>query len=237
MSIERHTLPIRDAVLPSAHEVDVWLVNLGTLPMMVAASEQTNVTHSNSLMSPRRDLRIRQQFFVRLLLGRYLDRPGKDIEIVKDAHGKPRIRGETLAFNLSHSGTYLAVAVGSGGVIGVDIEQNRPIRRVSALAKRCFSAEEANAIGMLDEPEASEVFLHRWTKTEALVKAQGERLATSLAKIRLSHPNQQLLECPKHWPDPALWNLQSLVFDAPVVAALASPEPILAVHLKQLDGV
>lgn len=236
MSIERHGLPIRHAVVPPAHEVDVWLVNLGALPMMVVGSEQTSASDSNSLLNPRRDLRIRQQFFIRLLLGKYLDRPGKDIEIIKDAKGKPSIRGETLAFNLSHSGTYLAMAISASGSIGIDIEYKRHVRRVCSLARRCFSAEEANAIGMLGESEALEAFLGRWTRTEALVKAQGDRLATSLSQIRMSYPNQQLMACPKHWPDPALWSLQSLVFDAPVVAALASPEPILAVHLKQLDG-
>ncbi len=236
MSVERVALPIQGLVLPPKYEVDVWLLDLGAMPMMVARADTSQSSEPNRLMNPRRDLRIRQQFFIRLLLGSYLQRPGKDIDIVKDAHGKPSIRGETLAINVSHSGHYLALAVASSGPIGIDIEKKRQIKRVAGLARRCFSSEEAHAIGLLAEPDASDVFLHRWTKTEALVKAQGDRLATSLSEIRLSHPKQRLMGCPTHWPDPALWMLESLDFEAPIIGALASPEPIVAVHLKQLES-
>jgi len=235
MDVIRHRFPLKDIHMPAAHEVDVWLVDLSVMPMMVAQPSKPTDT-PNGLVNRQRDLRIRQQFFLRLLLGRYLKKPGKDVVLTKSSAGKPMVKNAAVHFNLSHTKTWFALGVGPSGPIGIDIEHVRLLQRTKALAKRCFSAEEANALAQMEEPSASAMFLQRWTKTEALVKAQGESLARSLGEIRFSHPNQRLMGCPRHWPAPANWAIRELGFDAPIVAALASPEPILKVHLRQVEG-
>ncbi|MDR9453557.1 MAG: 4'-phosphopantetheinyl transferase superfamily protein [Wenzhouxiangella sp.] len=230
---QRVPFPIPSQPRPERHTVDVWLVDLSAMPMPVAQGDSN--PPGGSLHNPARDRRIRQRFFVRLLLARYLDQPGKDIQLAKDSNGKPHIVGESLAINWSHTRDWLAVAVGHRDPIGIDIELSRTLARVGRLARRCYPSEEAHAIAALDEPACSKAFLQRWTKTEALVKAQGERLASALGSIRFSHPNQTLMHCPKHWVAPVNWSIQSLEFDAPLIAALASPEPILSVRLNQVQ--
>ena len=227
------SFPIGSQAKPDRHSVDVWLVDLSALPMPVASANAQAST--NNLRTQARDRRIRQRFFIRLLLSRYLDKPGRDIQVAKDNNGKPHIVGERMSINLSHTRDWLAVAVGNRDPIGIDIETQRTVRRADRLAKRCFPSEEAHAISGLNEPECSAAFLKRWTKTEALVKAQGESLASALSAIRFSHPKQTLMACPKHWAAPVNWSIQSLQFEAPLIAALASPEPILSVRLHQID--
>lgn len=234
VTVSRHSFPLSTMALPKAHQVDVWLADLSAMPMINPLGEAGRVLAGAQKGALQRDLRIRGQFFVRLLLGRYLDIPGKDVLIVKDLLGKPSVEGQAMHFNLSHSQSWLCVAVSTTGPVGVDIELNRRISRAKALARRCFSTEEANALEELEEPLASSVFLTRWTKTEALVKAQGDSLARSLKEIRFSYPKQQLMACPKGWAAPAQWSISDLPFDAPIVGALASPESVMAVEIKQL---
>jgi|GEM_PF-6974229 len=226
------SFPIQDQVRPPRHSVDVWLIDLSGMPMPVAQGHPSQTTAR--LHTHVRDRRIRQRFFIRLLLSRYLQKPGKDITLTKNKNGKPSIAGESMAVNLSHTQDWLALAIGHGDPIGIDIERVRCLKRVHRLAKRCFPSDEAHAMSALDGAEASRVFLERWTKTEALVKAQGERLADTLGSIRFSFPNQTLMHCPAHWAAPVNWSLEPLQFDAPLIGALASPEPILNVRLFQV---
>ena len=61
------------------------------------------------------------------------------VEIIHDEKGKPLWKGGSLSVSLSHSGSYIAVAVGREAV-GVDVEKKR--KAAPAVAKRWFRPEE-----------------------------------------------------------------------------------------------
>jgi 4'-phosphopantetheinyl transferase len=58
------------------------------------------------------------------------------------------------------------VAVAQGMPVGVDIERLRPLAEHAAIAERFFPPGEASPVDALD-------FFRRWTRFEAVLKAQG----------------------------------------------------------------
>ncbi len=125
------------------------------------------------------------------LLGRYLTRhllastlqlAPEQINITVDANGKPQLADAGYHFNISHSGTLLALAVSNQGSVGVDIEgrQLKPAQ-IQRLAKRYFSINEQ--IWLAKHPSAAN-FLQLWTVKEAVVKAAGTGLANQLQQVQ-----------------------------------------------------
>lgn len=114
---------------------------------------------------------------LRELLGRALDRDPRALRFVTGEHGKPALADGAVEFNVSHSGERVAIAIASAPV-GVDIEHDRELRDVLALAKRFFSPSEAAAV----ERDPS-LFLSIWTAKESVIKAIGGGLTIELASF------------------------------------------------------
>lgn len=114
---------------------------------------------------------------VRSKLGDYA---GADVVIEYDARGKAHVRGDSLHFNISHSGGALALAISRSQPLGIDLEHQRRPRRVLELAERFFAPHEAEALGRLSEVERQIAFLRLWTRKEALVKAEGSGISGGL---------------------------------------------------------
>lgn len=118
------------------------------------------------------------------LLAAYEGVPRERIAFETHAHGKPRLRGGAIEFNLSHSGALALLALARATPVGVDLERlDRRIAREDALIARCFSAEEAAAIAAARVPR--EALLRGWCAKEALVKAFGRGIAYGLKRVRL----------------------------------------------------
>ncbi len=223
-------LPIRSRALPADDEVECWLVDLAALVLPSPGGRASEW---------RQALRLRRQFLLRLILSAYLDRPGKDIALIRGAAGKPALApslaGSGLHFNLSHSGQWLAVAVGCGGLIGVDIERQRSLGRASDLARRYFSQAEAAHLAALVEPARSTAFFHLWTVREACIKAMGTSLAQSLNALVLAPPDGALLRVPPGWPPPQSWSVRRLPSSLPLHGCLAAPRPGVRITPILLD--
>jgi len=212
------SLPLRRRALPRTGQVDLWLTDLEELPLDAGPSGLT----------PRERVikqRIQQRFVLRLLLGSYLGVPGKDIVVDRDEFDKPRLGGGLaatgLTFNLSHSGSWLAIALSRGRDIGVDIEQRRSMPRAGDLARRYFSGPDGEVIGRLEEPERSECFLTQWTAREALIKAMGRSIAGSIGSIALDCRPPRICQLPDDWPQD--WQLLAPDWPEQVVGHVALP--------------
>jgi len=99
-----------------------------------------------------------------------------------NAWGKPAVAAptEVPAFNLTHSGEAIAVAVADAEV-GIDIERVRPLTHVDEVARHVFHPQEL--AWLADQPELMPAFFKLWTLKEALLKAAG---------TGFSHPARQL---------------------------------------------
>ena len=222
-------LPLGRLDAPASGHIHVWMVRIPEfeLPGMAApAGRRQRILET----------RIRQKFLLRLLLGAYLGRPGRDVRLAPGDNGKPRLAGGP-DFNLSHSGDWLAVAVAAAGagLVGIDVEQQRILRRPRALAKRYFLPGEAAMLEGLEEPALSAAFLRLWTAKEAVIKAAGQTVAGHLSRVRLGHRNGLFLEeLPDGWPDLAGWSLSELRQIPDLKAHLAVAGPVESVTCRRL---
>ncbi|MCE9615437.1 MAG: 4'-phosphopantetheinyl transferase superfamily protein [Lentisphaerae bacterium] len=111
---------------------------------------------------------------LRLILGACLDLPPAAVPIRYAAQGKPHIDAAPLAFNVSHAGDLILLAVTWSGPVGIDVECLQPTRSWPLVAERFFSAGERAAIAAHPEEDRWRAFLVTWTRKEALVKLTGE---------------------------------------------------------------
>jgi len=119
----------------------------------------------------------------RLLIAHRTGQPLSAIRFERSPAGKPFYPADTdFHFNLSHSGHYVALAVGTAPV-GVDIEQLRPTMDWDAIAKRFFTAEEQRWLATAGEAERQQRFIALWSRKESLLKATGEGIAGGLSSF------------------------------------------------------
>jgi len=93
-------------------------------------------------------------------------------------HGRPAVAGGTgPGFSLSHSGDLVlaAVAVGSRGPVGVDVQKVPSPSAASLCAPRLHPGERAE-LGNVPYEHLAEAFAQIWVRTEAYLKAVGTGL-------------------------------------------------------------
>lgn len=170
---------------------------------------------------------------VRQLLGDYAGRNPHDLAFQRDAHGKPRLAGGELEFNLSHSGPALLLALSRRQPLGVDLEYSRRTRPVLELARRYFDADEADALAALPAAVRERAFLRLWACKEAVLKAHGGGISLGLAWARFAVDPRGGIRAlagthgPLSSPD---WRVVAIAPDGDACAALAWRGPDLPVH-------
>lgn len=113
--------------------------------------------------------------------------PGVPLPVSRDKgeNGKPYLLGcPDFHFNLSHSGLWAVCAV-AGGPVGVDIQQERPIR---VKLGRKFSHAEQQALSELAGEEQTRRFFDLWVMKEAYTKCTGQGLLCPLKSFEADSP-------------------------------------------------
>jgi 4'-phosphopantetheinyl transferase len=119
--------------------------------------------------------------FLRVLLGRYLNRNPKQFKFNYGPYGKPALPGEgLLRFNMSHSHGIALYAVTEGRDVGVDVEYVRSDFTSDDIARRFFSPFEVENLCGLPTEERVSSFFRCWTRKEAYIKATGRGLSQPL---------------------------------------------------------
>jgi len=116
--------------------------------------------------------------FLRQVLGSYLGIGPECLDLALSEQGKPYLVDESgpgagLAFNLSHSGELILLAVTSGRQVGIDLERmagDPPFREMARLA---FSPREQEQLFSLPVHLQPAAFYRCWTRKEAFLKARG----------------------------------------------------------------
>jgi phosphopantetheinyl transferase len=106
----------------------------------------------------------------RQVLGAYLGVTPATVEITHGPAGKPRLAGDELQFNLSHSEKLALLAVTQTLPVGVDVQAPHPTASKPWFAKRiCTPREYEHYLG---DPRPEEL-LRLWARKEAVIKARG----------------------------------------------------------------
>jgi len=116
--------------------------------------------------------RRRQFLFARWLLRSLLSRAAQGepagFRLVTESNGKPVCEGGP-AISISHAGAYVVACVADEGEIGIDLEFVDPGRHAPKVARRFFSAAEADWLAT----QPGDRFFMLWVLKEAYVKALG----------------------------------------------------------------
>lgn len=169
----------------SAETIHVWALPLNGIRASFAEMEATlspierNRLRNIAFDKPRITF-VAARAALRSLLGRYLDQPSADVQILNDSNGKPRLVDRDLCFNLAHSGDLTLIAVTRGAEIGVDVELLRTVDHLHEIAARNFHSAERHALRDADASQTSELFLRCWTRKEAVLKTNGVGLGYPL---------------------------------------------------------
>lgn len=98
------------------------------------------------------------------------------------AFGKPKLLRPAseypIEFSVSHCRDRCLVAIGHGGVVGIDVERRRWIGNLDAIASIYFTPGESSWIEKLCGDQKLEAFFACWTFKEAYAKAIGTGLLT-----------------------------------------------------------
>jgi phosphopantetheinyl transferase len=135
-------------------------------------------------------------------------------EIVLEAgeHGKPccaNAAAAGLAFNLSHCGGLIVMALGRADHVGLDIEEKRRAPRVRRSAGCFFADEERALLDARTSNRAEWQALVWWVLKEAAIKAIGRTVFDGLsgARVDLDGNGPLLLKLPDAWEARFRWRL------------------------------
>lgn len=144
--------------------------------------------------------------------------PPQKIAFGRNQYGKPHLASgsaSSIAFNLSHSGETLAIAVCAAGEVGLDVEHPRSDIVREALAARVCAPGELAHFAALPRAEQVELFYRIWTAKEAFSKALGRGFSLGFTRFSVEPPQAE-------WPFPGL-DLIRLDEVLGIPAALAQP--------------
>lgn len=126
---------------------------------------------------------------------------GKPFVVSSNEHGESFAMGEPdVQFNISHSGNYVALAIGNEPV-GIDVQEHKD--GMDNIAERFFSKEEKEALAAAGAaggektggPDNStpdlerELFYEMWSLKEAYIKAIGKGLSQPLDEFGVINKN------------------------------------------------
>jgi len=233
-------MPLQRLALPGDGQVHLWYLHLGVLGgslQHALAGEQP--PHRPEALDPGQ-LRFTRRFYLRLLLGAYLDVPGKDVVVNRSNRGKPVLDGSVhdspLKFSMAKSENRVLIGVSAPHHVGVDLEPaRRKARNALRLAQRYFSPAEFAALEALGQERLDEAFLRGWALNEAVVKASGLGIANQLNRFTLQmDPDQPPAVLEIEGDSAANWSLALVKPSPDFIGAVAIRHPRLAITCFQL---
>jgi len=166
---------------------------------------------------------LKGRFGVRSFASLYASLAPSDVKIEISKSGKPFFTNiEDLHFNISHSGSEVAIAF-SAKPVGFDIELLDRKRDFRAIADRFFTNEESSEVKSAEE-YGNELFVRIWTAKEAMLKLSGEGLSGGLNRaMALRERDGRLADQQIH--------LSRLAWEG-VIGCVASFDPISEVKIE-----
>lgn len=169
----------------------------------------------------------------RVVLGICLGVDAREVRLSHTSSGQPYIAGTQLATSLSHSGSWVAIALCAAETVGVDIERSPSRMMLTDLMPSFCTAEEMADVTPLHPLLRESALLSLWTRKEALLKAFGTGLgeepsrmaATTTAAVMPPASATSRMPC----------RVRDIALPAGLIGAIAAPTAITAYRLHWLD--
>jgi 4'-phosphopantetheinyl transferase len=111
---------------------------------------------------------------LRDLLSGFTGTPPHKLRFQYGDAGKPALADHDINFNVSHSADLGLFAFAPDRPVGVDVENERPVRRLLDVAQRFMTEEEVRSLAATPPEDRDATFLRSWVTREARLKAQGK---------------------------------------------------------------
>ena len=160
-------------------EVQVWVASLDVnrrrydeLARLLPADERERATSLTPVASRRF---VVARGILRQLLSGFTGTAPEKLEFSYGRSGKPAlVDRHDIQFNVSHSAELGLFAFAPDRPVGVDVENERPVRRLLDVAQRFMSEDEMRALADTPAEERNSAFLKSWVIREACLKAEGK---------------------------------------------------------------
>jgi 4'-phosphopantetheinyl transferase len=160
-------------------EVQVWVASLDVTDQRYDAlarllpSEEKKRAESLTPIAARRFVVARG--ILRTLLAGFTGASAERLRFNYGISGKPSLVGrDDIHFNISHSAELALFAFSPDRPVGVDVENERPVRRLLDVAQRFMSDDELRTLVDTAPDERDAAFLKAWVVREARLKAEGK---------------------------------------------------------------
>jgi len=162
-----------------AEEVQVWVASLDVTDerydtlARVLPSEEKDRAASLTPIAARRFVVARG--ILRTLLSGFTGTSAEKLRFRYGNSGKPfLIDRDHIHFNITHSADLGLFAFAPDRSVGVDVENERPVRRLLDVAQRFMSDDELRSLVNTAPDERDAAFLRSWVVREARLKAEGK---------------------------------------------------------------
>src|SRR5947207_13263964 len=170
-----------------SEEVQVWVASLDVNDARYEAlsrslpPDERERAGSLSPIAARRFVVARA--ILRKLLSGFTGTAAEKLRFSYGHSGKPiLVDHDAIHFNISHSANLGLFAFAPDRPVGVDVENERPVRRLLDVAQRFMSEEEIRSLAAAPDAERNSAFLRSWVVREARLKAQGKGVWDGPAK-------------------------------------------------------
>ncbi|HEX9219967.1 MAG TPA: 4'-phosphopantetheinyl transferase superfamily protein [Gemmatimonadaceae bacterium] len=160
-------------------EVQVWVASLDVsddrydaLARLLPAEEKERAVALTPVAARRF---VVARGILRSLLAGFTGTPAEKLRFAYGNSGKPVLIGrDGIQFNISHSADLGLFAFAPDRPVGVDVENERPVRRLLDVAQRFMSEDELRSLIDTSPEERNGAFLRSWVVREARLKAEGK---------------------------------------------------------------
>lgn len=216
--LARTTMP-----LPEISEVLLWSIDLASVPTRpMIASLPAQERRRGPQWTYRRDfeLSLRCRGALRRLLGWHLGQAPRDIEIVEQPGGKPKLadNDQDLHFSVARCGTRALLALGRAP-LGVDLVAIRHEFSWRVIARHWFHPREQEILDATAPTEQPGTFFQMWAHKEACSKATGASIDQASMSSFFVPVEGGMAQRPEE--SRQLWHMQPLAAPAGHRASLA----------------
>lgn len=159
-------------------EVQVWVASLevgderhAELEGTLAAEERERAATLSPIVARRY---VVARGILRSLLSGFTGTPARKLRFEYSFSGKPSLASHDIHFNISHSSDLGLFAFAPDRAVGVDVENERPVRRLLDVAQRFMSEDELRDLAATAPERRDATFLKSWVVREARLKAEGK---------------------------------------------------------------
>lgn len=160
-------------------EVQVWVASLAVkderYAELAAGLPRDETDHAASLHPIAARRYVVARGILRNLLAGFTGTEPRKLRFNYGAAGKPSLsQHDDIHFNVSHSADLGLFAFSPDRPVGVDVENERPVRRLLDVAQRFMTEDELRILAETPSDKRNSAFLRSWVVREARLKAEGK---------------------------------------------------------------